>query len=488
MKDEINKKPDSTAAVSRPQNSVKALNGYETINQFLEWPLTRDDGAHQPLQYLVNGHLLASGVFPDNIKAANLAVISMLSARMGYPISVMLEPDDTQNAIQLTNQCQRLVPSEATIEFQEFLPEYLYYDGGRKLDGKSIISLAVNGFKKANPDLELILTRGHAIHQEFTKNKFDFSLSEHNSKMIVSLIGINSGKSSKNLNHPSILRVPIKGNHTGGLTTVSEVFKKYDLIHSPLFKMQKTFQRLKWRPVDIPFIQQIESMMLESACDNVFEKLGIIKNLISIFTIMREPSPLHMAELGALIYGTDEKAVSRWLQDTGYEKDVGPMSNEPIIATKLEYYLTFQLLEGFLSAGPNHFTDRHMKAFETVRTINKGKMSNLILEKGDDVETLAAIINNPDCWASREKIFEIINKDHNHFSLSSVSNDLVDLLKMGMLERAKPPKSRFFGYYITTLTLSDSIQLPTPETIIDPIYEGKVIDIVNPFTDKVDQI
>ena len=91
-------------------------------------------------------------------------------------------------------------------------------------------------------------------------------------------------------------------------------------------------------------------------------------------------------------------------------------------------------------------------------------------------------------WATREKVFEIINNGSYDFSLSSVSNDLVALLEMGVLERAKPPKSRFFGYYVMTTTLSDAIQLPAPETIQDPVYEGKTVTVVNPFTGQVETI
>lgn len=492
MEDKILKKTDlqsdTTTMSTGAQQSVMGLSKNEAINQFIEWPFVREDGAHQPLQYRASGHLLANGVFPDNIKAANLISIAMLSGRLGYPIPLMLETDAPQRAIQLLDQSRLLIPSEAIIEFQEFRPEYLYYDAGKKLNGKCIVSPTVNGFKKACSDLELILTRGHSTRQELAKGKYDFSFSEHQSKMQVSLIGVNDGKSKGNLSLPSIPRIPIKGNHTGGLLTTSEVIKRYNLIYSPLFKMRKTYQRLKWRPVYIPFEQQIESAMVEGGCDNVSEKMGIIKNLISIFAIMREPPPLHMAELGAIIYGTDEKEVSHWLQDTGHKKDVESKRNEPLTATKYDYYLALQLLEEILISGPNHFTDRQREVFETVKAINKGKTSTMILKRGDDVEILAAIIKNYGCWASREKIFEFINKGDDDFSLSSVSNDLVDLVKMGVLERRKPPKNRFFGYYITTPTLSNAIQLPTPETIIDPVYQGKKIDIVNPYTDKIDRI
>jgi DNA-binding transcriptional ArsR family regulator len=117
-----------------------------------------------------------------------------------------------------------------------------------------------------------------------------------------------------------------------------------------------------------------------------------------------------------------------------------------------------------------------------------GKMSTAILKKGDEVEVLATISRSSGCWAPREKVFEIINRGGYDYSLSSVSNDLVALLEMGVIERAKPPKNRFFGYYVVTTTLSDAIQLPAPETIQDPVYQGNTVDVINPFTGEVDRI
>ena len=481
-------KYDTTAAITSPQQSTMGLNDHEAVNQFFEWPVITDHGAYQPLQYRTTGHLLASGVALDNIKAASLIVMCMLSARLGYPISAMLEPDETQRAIQLLDQCSRLVPSEAVIESPEFRPEHLYYDGGRHLADKCIISSTVNGFNKILRELELILTRGYATRQELVKGKYDVGLSEHRAKMQVSVIGINGGKSGKDLNLSSILRIPIRCSHAVVFPPASEVYEQYGLINSPLFKMRKTHHRLKWRLVDIPYAQQIASAMVEGGCDHIFEKLEIMKNLISIFAIMRQPPQVNMVELGAIIYGTDEEEVSRWLCDTGHEKDVESTPNQPIVATKIDYHLAHLLLDGILISGPNLFTDRQRKVFETVKRINMGKMSSMILKKGDDVETLAATTRNYGCWASREKVFEVINSSNNDFSLSSVSNDLVALLEMGVLERAKPPKSRFFGYYIIESALSGAVQLPAPETIQDPVYQGQPVDVINPFTGQVERI
>jgi hypothetical protein len=400
----------------------------------------------------------------------------------------MLEPDDPQGAAHLINSCLPLVPDDATIEFPELKPEHLYINGGQRLDGKCIISLAPNGFSKVTRDLDLILTRGYAVRQDVAKGRYEIDLSEHRTKMKVSVVGIDGEKPGKGLTLPSILKIPVRYKSLATECMKSDIIEQYDLIQSPVFKIRKSLQRLKPQPVIIPYEGQLSRAIDESGCEHPHEKMGILKNVISVCAIINRPPSVQKAELGSIMYGTDEQEVSRWLIEAGLEQASEVIPKEPIVATKVDYHMARLLLDGLLMTGPTRFSDRQKKVFETVKAINMGKMRDAILRKNDDVEKLATISRSSGYWASREKIFEIINNGSYDFSLSSVSNDLVALLEMGVLERAKPPKSRFFGYYIMTTTLSDAIQLPASETIQDPVYEGKSVKVVNPFTGEVEEI
>ncbi len=481
-------RPETTALTDSTHHHMVRPNDLEPINRFFEWPVIRDDGAYQPIQYKTVGHLLSSGVTPENIQAANLIFMCMLSARLGYPISAMLDPDNTHEAVKLLDYCRRVVPEDAVIEFPEFKPEYLYIDHGRRLDGRCIISPAENGFSKVSRDLELVLTRGHTIRQDVAKGKYKVDLSEHRSEMHISVLGINGGKPGKGLSLPSVLTIPVGTNPGIILPCMTDVFERYGLVYSPLFKIRKSFQRLKSKTVVIPYEHQLATAIIESGCDHAAEKLTILKNLISICALISNPPKVKMAELGAIMFGTDEDEISRWMRDTGLEKDVSPTPNEPIIASKVEYQMARLLLDGILITGSNRFTDREKKVFKTVKAINMGKMSEAMLKRDDDVERLSTLAQHYGYWATREKVFEIINSSDFDFSLSSVSNDLVALTKLGVLERAKPPKRKQYGYYITTMSLSDAIELPAPSTIQDPIYEGKDVLVVNPLTGEVEKI
>ncbi len=480
--------PETTAVMASPHQHMVDLNDHEPINQFFEWPVIRPDGAFQPMQYKTVGHLLSSGIDPGNIQAASLVHIAMLSARLGYPIPAVLVPEDPQGAIQVLDHCLNLAPKDATIEFREVKLDHLYIKGGGLLNGKCIISTEVNGFSKVDRDLELILIRGHAVRQELIKGKYETVLSEQRSKTQLSFIGIDGGNPGKVFGHPSILKIPFSSKRPTMAHAGSDIVEQFGLIQSPLFKIRKSFQRLKQRPVIIPFEEQLATALVDSGCDHAPEKMGILKNVTSVCAIINQPPSVHKAEVGAILYDTDERKVGRWLIDAGLQKASETIPEEPIMATKVDYYMARLLLGGILMTGPTRFSDRQKKVFETVKAINMGKMRDAILKKGDDVEKLATIARSSGYWATREKVFEIINNARYEFSLSSVSNDLVALLEMGVLERAKPPRSRFFGYYIMTTTLSDAIHLPAPETIQDPVYQGKTVTVVNPFTGQVETI
>jgi hypothetical protein len=117
------------------------------------------------------------------------------------------------------------------------------------------------------------------------------------------------------------------------------------------------------------------------------------------------------------------------------------------------------------------------------------KLRDAMLQKRDEVEILSTISQSYIYWARREKIYEIVNNDGGQYlSLSTVNNELVELMKMGIVDRSKPPKSRHFGYYVMTLNVGGAIPLPSPSEIEDPVFKGKPVEVINPLTGQVEKI
>jgi hypothetical protein len=199
-----------------------------------------------------------------------------------------------------------------------------------------------------------------------------------------------------------------------------------------------------------------------------------------------------MEELGAYIYGTDQATVRNWLMKTAKLDIISDTDNTddiPLTATKIDFYIGKFLLDGLLITGNNYLTERQRRVYEAALRINMEKVREAMLEKGDEIEILSTISQSSTYWARREKLYEIVNKDGGQYlSLSTVNSELIELMKMGIIDRSKPPKSRHFGYYVMTLNVGGAIPLPSPSDIHDPIYKGKPVEVINPLTGQVEKI
>jgi hypothetical protein len=73
-------------------------------------------------------------------------------------------------------------------------------------------------------------------------------------------------------------------------------------------------------------------------------------------------------------------------------------------------------------------------------------------------------------------------------SLTTINSELVELCKMGVVGREKPPKQRYYGYFVMTLDVERQISLPGASEIVDPVYQGKEVTVVNPITGQIEKI
>jgi hypothetical protein len=66
--------------------------------------------------------------------------------------------------------------------------------------------------------------------------------------------------------------------------------------------------------------------------------------------------------------------------------------------------------------------------------------------------------------------------------MATIYKDLMELLKNGILGRAKPPKRNQYGYFVMRLNMDQSLSLPDPTKIELSDAEKEVVDIINPIT------
>jgi hypothetical protein len=455
---------------------------------FFESPTSRPDGIFQPLLFGVAKLLQEKGVSQENLKSALLIFTVINSPKLGYPLSLQLMPEDPLLAISLLDHCVSLAPVDSTIEFQKLKPEHLFINTGSTYQNRCIVCPDSNGFSKVIADIKLLLTRGHSTRQEIVTKKYDIGLVEYKAQWPISFIGVAAGKKGSDLNHPAILKVPVKANPNLTEQNLPALTGVRNGAIVPILRNRKAFERLKHRPVEIPFANLLFSSLVSAGGDHIDIKMTILVKMISICSIINQPEPVTNEEIGAYIYKTDIETVRMWLS-RGSESQVGSNDGSPLIATKVDYFLAKLLLNDLLTTRNIYLNERQQRIYETLRRINMVKLSTSFIKKEDNIEILANISRHSGYWAAREKVFEEVNNDGGKdLSLSIVNNELVELMDMGILDRSKPPKSRHFGYYVMTLDLGGSISLPNPSDISDPVFIGAPVDVVNPLTGQTEKI
>ncbi len=103
-------------------------------------------------------------------------------------------------------------------------------------------------------------------------------------------------------------------------------------------------------------------------------KMGILKNVISVCAIINQPPSVQKAELGAIIYDTDEREVGRWLIDAGLQKASEMLPENPIVATKVDYHMARLLLKAENLTDPGNLAIQTRLNGEIVQSSNTALM------------------------------------------------------------------------------------------------------------------
>jgi hypothetical protein len=477
---------ESPGTMSVPADGAMVAPMPDLSGLFFNVPTGRPDGVFEPLVCGVAEQLVAAGLPRDAQKEALLIYMAMNSAKLGYPLSLLLMPDDPLTAVSLINRVKNLAPANSFIEFQKMKPEQLFINGGAPFRNKCIVSSDPAGFSKVMSDFEMMLTRGHTVRQEIRNRKYDVSIEEFQAKWPISFIGLAPPVKREHEWHPSIIQMPIKSSD------VIPVMSGNGLPSHPGYslsvqKVKKTFERLKPRPVVIPFIDQVLTVLINSGTAHVDCKMDQMVKIISLCAIINNPPPVTIEELGSYVYDTDIQAVRQFLAGSGRISpgDIGNDSSSEITADRKDFYLAHLLLDGVIRADNTYMTERQLRVYDAVRTYNLGRLKLTVdpVDRDNEAESLARIAKSSGCWADVNRIFELMNNGSEPIlAMATIYKDLMELLKNGILGRAKPPKTNHYGYFVMRLNMDQSMVLPEPSKLkISGMDEG-ALDIINPLT------
>jgi predicted transcriptional regulator len=92
-------------------------------------------------------------------------------------------------------------------------------------------------------------------------------------------------------------------------------------------------------------------------------------------------------------------------------------------------------------------------------------------------------------WARRETILKEVNSDgQEEISMSTLMKELGHLLDAGHIERYRQDGKRGLYYHVVTMSVGKPLELPHPSEILDPVYQGRPVDVINPLTGSTEKI
>jgi hypothetical protein len=452
-------------------------------------PCGWQDGIIRPLLASVGNHLRKHGVAQENVRAGLIIYTAMNSVRLGYPLSVILIPDDYETAINLLSTCENIAPSDALQIIQELKAEHLY-SHQPSYAKKVLICHDTAAIKKAMPDLLNLITTGKTARQYDSKSKAGSSIQNWTAQYPIALIGIErSGEKECLIDHPSILRIPVSiGCYSNNPISYPDSGAMPEDKRRERRTVAAMFERLTPRHVLIPYMDQITASILAQKTDKARDKINIIRNLVSICSIINDPPPVSPREIADGLIGLDRRGGSQDQNLVLSARNVFPVNGKPVEASKLDYYVSSKLLNGVISKDPYSVTSFQKRVFDTVKLINVSKYG-LLHASNDIVPMLVNLHRIPQHWAYMHDIMGVLNKKTNFFvSIPEIENALGELKRLKVIGVHSGDTDKGRGYFILRIDVASYLELPPISKISHPLFQEESMAVMNPITGDIEKI
>ena len=427
----------------------------------------------------------------------------MNSAYLGNPISLMIR-DDKGNQADIINIIMKMVPQSRYQVISNVSPELIFHRE-QPLKGCCLVVDDHRSFNKMSCHLDPLLGRGSAVMKNSYRTKYGSGIEELKAEGPVSSIVVVKNSKDCALTHPYILWVHPQSTLTHNTALTSRVLDhpSEDIFSVDVAVFRKNMELLKPGLVHVPFAEALAASFNEKDIANGANLFRVIHRMIINTTLINNIAAPSRIDAMANFYGVSEVAMTSWVSAKSYDDHAyrliesgcpttksSASESKMLVATKYDYYLLWALLDGIIGAAGNTLTQRQIRVFESIRKINVERVTgNTFSETETNTDMLISIGRNHDSWSRRDVILKVVNGDGEaELSLADLEMDLKQLVEGGYIEDYRPEGKRERHYYIMTLHTGDSLKLPLPSTLCDPIYHGKPVDVVNPLTGAVEKI
>ena len=155
------------------------------------------------------------------LQSSLLTVLTMVSARLGQPLALMLiDKDSTAQAI--VSMATPFVPKGSIFECME-LPSDNLYMAANDLPGKVIVNPDFSGLKKVKTDLEHLVEHGHVQRQEKVSSKFRKGIEALEIKGPVSVVTVSDDPANADWKGSAIVKLSFSPDDGAGLSTIRTI-------------------------------------------------------------------------------------------------------------------------------------------------------------------------------------------------------------------------------------------------------------------------
>jgi len=447
--------------------------------------------------------LRRKGMQSDDMRIALTSLTVMNSAYLGNALSLVIH-DGTGRKAGIIDLVMQMVPHNR-LQVMGHINQELIFSKDQPLKGCCLIVNDNKSFNNVVGHMDSLLGRGSATMRNPYKTRFGSGTEDLKAEGPVSCIVLVKSFKDCSLTHPYILRV----NAQGGANKYSEhlpalyghALQDIFVVDAAMFK--KNMELLKPSKVHVPFADDLSKFLNTNGHVDRNPFYEVIHRLLISTTLMNNIKAPSKARAMAMLYDVDEAAMANWLSSRSNENHEYKLlesanvatsgqsiGDRPLTATKYDYYLLWVLLNGIIVFDANVLTSRQNRIFTAIRNINIQRATGRTFAAlGTTTNILVAINRNPDSWTGRDNILKEVNQDGGEeLSLADVEIDLKHLIEGGVIEGHRPEGKRDRHYHIMVTRVSDPVMLPHPSTIMDPVYKGQTVDVVNPITGIVEII
>ena len=475
------------------------------------------EASHSPLSDTAE-LLKKEGVSSMHLQPALLIIVALVSAHLGTPLAVLLASETETIAVDLLHLCSQFVPKEMILELSKATSKVLYC-GGKQLKGKSILSFNLSGLLGALPDIKVLILRSIMKNNVISPLKNSTGLTEETVEGPISWVLIAEHDFLKKNTEPFSINILLNEDGTFELERTRFLAEKAagnvtDLADIEIDKkiFAKRLQVTKQMEVRIPFALDLMEQLNTRGFRRT-EDFELLTKIVKLLALINNPPRYDQKDMMAECLGIEPDKLERYLTNhsadgrdlmsfpktanipvlPGNGQDNQDVATNTITATKADYYYARLLLDGLLNTSSDELSGRQQRIFEAVKKFNIDSVLNgsFIPTSGSEKEIMEALEYSESIrtWADRNKIQAMVNADGGEdITFSTLNLELKALIKKDFVRSKPVPYRNKLVYAVTTFHAGSTLVLPDPSSIIDPIYNGAPVKVLNFLTGQEETI